>query len=72
LAGALNGDVAELRFQAVAGKTYSVLYCDSLPGPLNWQWLQNVPAPGSDQTVVIADSIGGQQRFYRVVTPARP
>jgi len=72
LNGSLNGDMTELRFQAVAGKTYSVLYCDSLPGPAIWQWLRNIPAQGSDQTVVIEDSTAGMQRFYRVVTPARP
>jgi hypothetical protein len=72
LTSSINGNMVELRFLAVAGRTYSVLYCDSLPGVVGWNKLQDVSAPVSDQTVLIPDFFGGQERFYRVVTPARP
>jgi hypothetical protein len=72
LTSAINGTVVELRFQAVAGKTYSVLYCDALPGVVGWAKLLDVPAQAINQTVLIPDASGGQQRFYRIITPARP
>jgi len=69
-----NGAVAELRFVAVAGRTYTILYSDVLATPTSWQRFTDVPAQAGTQTVVIPDSTltGGAQRFYRIVTPAIP
>jgi hypothetical protein len=72
LTASVNANAVNLSFQAVAGKTYSLLYCDSLPGVAGWTKLMDVPAPASNQTIVIPDASGGQQRFYRMTTPARP
>jgi hypothetical protein len=74
LTATLNGTIAELRFNAVAGKTYTILYSDSLPGGPSWQRLADVPAQVSTQPVMVPDpSPGtGAQRFYRIVTPAAP
>jgi hypothetical protein len=74
LAATLNGGVTELRFTAVAGKTYTLLYSTTLPGTGSWQRFADVPPQASTQTVVIPDASvsGGTQRFYRIVTPAIP
>jgi len=74
LAATLNATTAELRFTAVAGKTYTILYSDTLPGSPSWQRLADVPAQVSTQIVMVPDpSPGtGAQRFYRIVTPAIP
>ena len=62
------------RFSAIAGKTYTLQYCDGLPGPASWFTLTNVPPQGSTQLLLIHDDsvIDGLERFYRVVTPAVP
>ncbi len=69
-----NGAVTELRFAAVAGKTYSILYSPVLDLPVFWQRLADVPAQVSSQPVMVPDgSVAvGSQRFYRIVTPALP
>lgn len=74
LTATMNGTTTELRFSAVAGRTYTILYSDSLPGVPAWQRLADVPAQGSTQTVMVPDSSAGpgMQRFYRIVTPAAP
>ena len=69
-----NGSVAELRFSAIAGKSYTILYSPALDTPVAWQRLVDVPVQGSSQTVMVPDgsiTVGGQ-RFYRIVTPAVP
>jgi hypothetical protein len=70
----LNGAVVELRFSAVAGRTYTILYGDALGANLSWFKLIDVPAQGVTQTVMVQDGSvsGGPQRFYRIVTPAYP
>jgi hypothetical protein len=74
LTATLNGATAELRFNAVAGKTYTILYSDSLPGTPSWQRLADVAPQITNQSVMVPDpSAGtGAQRFYRIVTPAVP
>lgn len=74
LTATMNGTTTELRFNAVAGKTYTILYSDSLPGNLSWQRLVDVPTQVSTQIIMVPDpSPGtGTQRFYRIVTPAIP
>jgi hypothetical protein len=59
-----------ISFQAVANRTYSVLYTDSLVSP-SWLNLTNVPAPAASGMMSVVDTQGGlQTRFYRLVTPA--
>jgi hypothetical protein len=64
---------ARLRFTAVAGKTYTVLYREDLAtGP--WLKLRDVPAQPATTEVGITDSEVGTTptRFYRLVTPQNP
>jgi hypothetical protein len=74
LTATLNGATVELRFSAVAGNTYTILYCDSLTGIPSWHRLADVPAQVSTQIVMVPDASPGTglQRFYRIVTPAVP
>jgi len=74
LTATLNAGVTELRFIAVAGKTYTVLYSTTLPGTGSWQRFADVPAQLSTQIVMVPDTSSGSgaQRFYRIVTPAIP
>jgi len=69
-----NGAITELRFDAVAGKTYSILFSATLDLPISWQRLVDVPAQSGNQTLMVPDNSGvpGSQRFYRIVTPALP
>lgn len=64
---------AEVHFTAVAGVTYSVLYCDDLESGA-WAKLADVPAPVTTQEVVVQDSGASPagQRYYRLVTPPVP
>lgn len=67
----ISGSVT-LSFQAVAGRTYSVLYKTSLPSP-TWLKLTDIPAPVTNQTVNVNDpQAPTSSRFYRLVTPALP
>lgn len=68
-----NGGNVELRFTAMAGRTYSILYRDSL-NPGVWLKLIDVASQAANHEVVVSDSaVAGQmQRFYRIVTPAQP
>jgi hypothetical protein len=63
----------DLKFQAVPGHTYSVMYCDSLT-PGTWTKLADVSAPTVPQLVTVSDSapLGQFQRYYRLVTPQMP
>jgi hypothetical protein len=63
----------QVRFVAVAGRAYSVMYRDVLSAGA-WQRLADVPAQPSNQTVVVTDSAALSQttRFYRLVTPQMP
>jgi hypothetical protein len=74
LIATMNGTTVELRFSAVAGKTYTIVYCDLLSSNPTWQRLMDVPPPSSNQTVMVSDPSPDAltQRFYRIVTPARP
>ncbi|HTG43133.1 MAG TPA: lamin tail domain-containing protein, partial [Verrucomicrobiae bacterium] len=67
----LSGSQVLLRFKAVAGKTYSVLFRAALSTGV-WTKLQNVAAPSVTGTVELPDQRGATQRFYRLVTPAVP
>ena len=67
----VNDGVVELRFTAVAGYSYTIVYCNALPSGGSWQALTSVPPESTTHTVVVADApgTGGTQRFYRVMTP---
>jgi len=61
-----------LRFRALAGKTYTVQYCDSL-GFDSWRKLVDVPAQSTGGVVAVTDALpAANARFYRIVTPANP
>jgi len=71
LIATLGPSHVNLQFNAVAGRTYSVVYSTLLPA-VAWTKLTNVAAQGTSAPVTVQDSGGGPQRFYRVVTPAIP
>ena len=64
------GSQTSLRFTAVAGRTYTVLYRDDLSKG-TWLSLQNVPRQGTTGPLDVTDSGAGASatRFYRIVTP---
>jgi len=64
------GSDVTLSFQAVANKSYSVLYKSSLTDP-DWLKLADVEASAITEMVELTDSPAeGLTRFYRLVTPA--
>ena len=67
------GGTTTLRFTAVAGKTYSVVYSVAL-GNGAWLKLKDVPAQATTGPLAVTDSAAdaGAARFYRIVTPASP
>ena len=64
-----SGASATLTVQAVAGKTYSILFCNDLTTG-TWQKLQDVTGSGAVSVTDPAAGLG--HRYYRVVTPAQP
>ena len=68
----VTSTAATLRFTAVANKSYSIQYRNSLSGG-SWQTLVPVPAQAATHTVTYSDTLppGLAARFYRVVTPSQ-
>ncbi|PYJ59276.1 MAG: hypothetical protein DME24_13385, partial [Verrucomicrobia bacterium] len=66
----ITGSQTSLRFTAVAGKTYTVLYRDDLSNGA-WLILKNVSAQAATGPIDVTDSGAGASgtRFYRVATP---
>jgi hypothetical protein len=65
----VSGNVT-LTFNAIADKTYSVLYKNALT-EVNWAKLADVAASTTNTTKILNDSLGGlETRFYRLTTPA--
>jgi hypothetical protein len=62
-----------VRFNAVAGKTYTVRYKNALSAA-TWTKLADVPAQAFDVTLDVTDPGAGAQlqRFYQVVSPQQP
>ena len=61
-----------IRFQAVAGKSYSVQYTESFDAGI-WLRLRDSEAQPATRIVEVTDSIAGHKsRYYRVVTPRQP
>ncbi len=72
LAGIVVSGNVTLSFQALASRTYSVLYASSLTNP-TWTKLADIPTQSAAQTVYVIDpQTKAAARFYRVVTPASP
>lgn len=69
----LNGGTVLVRFTAVAGKSYTVQFENSLSGE-NWSTLVQVPARAVTGLTEVSDtnSSSDSYRFYRVVTPGQP
>jgi len=65
-----SADGIHLKFQAVAGRSYKIQYCESLPGN-QWNTLTNVAPELKDNTVEIPETwpAGTAVRFYRLSTP---
>ena len=57
---------------AAANTTYTVRYVESLAAPIGWRKLADVVASPESRTVVVTDTGGNAQRYYRLVTPAQP
>ena len=66
------GGVVNISFFAVAGKTYRVLYTDTLT-TATWHSLTNFIANRSDRVVTFQDSsrANGTERYYRLADPGR-
>lgn len=66
----VTGGTVAISFTAIAGKTYTLEYRDSLLSG-DWAALQHVPAPSSTGVITLYDNPGGgpAQRYYRLVTP---
>jgi hypothetical protein len=65
----MAGNDVYLRFEAMPGRSYSVLVSDNLPG--GWLRLADVPAEAEERIVTLLDEAdGSSNRFYRIVTPA--
>lgn len=66
-----EGDVPTVRFDAKAGRSYTVQYSDSLG---TWNKLADIAPQAFNGEVAIADpaSAGQPKRFYRILTPAQP
>ena len=69
----INGGARDIRFQAIGGKSYTLLYRDSLVTGA-WAKLKNGSLPpGPSLPLTLTDNspaTGG--RYYRIVTPAQP
>ncbi len=63
----------ELRFDSASGRTYSLLYRESLTAG-DWQKLTDVPAMLGPQPRLLLDATVGSasRRYYQLVTPAQP
>jgi hypothetical protein len=62
---------ADVTFEAMANKTYTVEYRDGLD-TLIWTPLGDVVARGSNWVATVTDPAPGANRYYRLVTPRRP
>ena len=64
----------KLRFGAVAGKTYTVQYRDSLLAGGAWFKVADVEAVSTSRTMEVTDgrSSNTSFRYYRIVTPKQP
>jgi hypothetical protein len=70
---AWDGAGTSLHFRAVAGRSYTLLYRD-LAGGGRWRRLYDVPAADVNRDLRVPDptATATTERYYRLVTPARP
>jgi len=67
-----TGEGWALRFQAVAGRDYTVEVLDDLSAGV-WRRLVDVETVAEDVLLEVVDpELGGDTRYYRVLTPRRP
>ena len=64
------GNGITLQFTAQAGRSYAILWRDSLAGG-SWQNLTNIPAAPMTQPITVThpETPGSNVRFYRLATP---
>lgn len=70
--GAAGG--IKIRFEAVAGKSYTIQYRDALSGS-GWLKVQDIPRQPFARVVEASDDSAGKSsfsRYYRIVTPQQP
>lgn len=70
--GAAGG--IKIRFEAVAGKSYTIQYRDALSGSA-WLKVQDIPRQSFARVVEASDDSVGKSsssRYYRIVTPQQP
>lgn len=60
-----------IRFEAAAGRTYTVLLAEE-PSGATWQRLADVPAGDPAREVTVRDPARTGARYYRLVTPRLP
>jgi len=65
-------DKIELRFEAEAGKSYSLLERDALDEVHPWTKLQSLPTQSASGTVTLIDDAVSGKRFYLLASPALP
>jgi hypothetical protein len=65
------GPPALISFAAAAYRTYTIEYSDSL-APALWTRLGDVGSRETNFMAVVSDPAGAEQRYYRLITPARP
>ncbi|MDB6019101.1 MAG: hypothetical protein JWR19_3590, partial [Pedosphaera sp.] len=61
-----SGSQLKLYFTAQTGHYYVVEYCDNLSPTNTWTTLTNIAPPTVAVNLVIADTVPGPQRFYRL------
>ena len=67
----LTNEETSLSFEAVAGRSYTVLVTTDLA--VGWERLIHVPVVAESGVIIVRDENGGDtQRYYRLVTPALP
>jgi hypothetical protein len=59
---------ANLSFTAEAGYPYRLEFCDALSSS-TWQTLTNVPPQAATDSILVQDTLGGVQRYYRLAVP---
>ncbi|HEY6563265.1 MAG TPA: thrombospondin type 3 repeat-containing protein, partial [Pirellulaceae bacterium] len=62
---------AQITFEAVSNKTYTVLYSDGLNGT-PWRNLANIAARTHTRPETVFDPSPTTNRFYRIATPQAP
>jgi hypothetical protein len=67
----IPGEFTSIQFNAVAGRTYTVQFTDSLFGHL-WARLADVEAGAESHVATVFDLTPIPGRFYRLITPRAP